>query len=145
MHVIFSGRAKYVCQHTSALPFLRTNHNRSLPAEQGLTPHSHHTMNKCTLIIPYVMPLEVFYQTQIIILPCIYVWLFPWQPTLCSILPLFLYLGGSTGSGYHLYGETLSVFSFTNGHCQQHPWIGHMVGGIPDHNDGSICWQLKTQ
>ncbi len=53
--------------------------------------------------------------------------------------------GGSTGSGYHLYGETLSVFSFTNGHCQQHPWIGHMVGGIPDHNDGSICWQLKTQ
>ncbi len=28
-------------------------------------------------------------------------WLFPWQPTLCSILPLFLYLGGSTGSGYH--------------------------------------------
>ncbi len=26
--------------------------------EQGLTPHSHHTRNKCTLIIPYLMPLE---------------------------------------------------------------------------------------
>ncbi len=48
----FSGRAKYVHEHTSALPFLHTNHNRSLPAEQSLTPHSHHTRNKCTLIIP---------------------------------------------------------------------------------------------
>ncbi len=55
---------------------------------------SPHTRNKCTLIIPYLMPLEVFYLTQIIILPCMYFWLFPWQPTLCSILPLFLYLGG---------------------------------------------------
>ncbi len=37
--------------------------------------HPIHTipgMNKCTLIIPYLMPLEVFYQTQIIILPCMY-------------------------------------------------------------------------
>ncbi len=95
--LFFSGRAKYVREHTSALPFLHTNHNRSLPADQGLTPHSHHTQNKCTLIIPYLMPLEVFYQTQIIILPCMYFWLFAWQLTLCSILPLFLYLV----SGYH--------------------------------------------
>ncbi len=41
----FNGRAKYVHEHTSALPFLHTNHNRSLVAEQGLTPH---TRNKCT-------------------------------------------------------------------------------------------------
>ncbi len=34
----FSGRAKYVHEHTCALPFLHTNHNRSLPAEQVLTP-----------------------------------------------------------------------------------------------------------
>ncbi len=92
--LFFSVRAKYVCEHTSALLFLYTNHNRSLRAEQGLTPHSHHTRNKCTLIILYLMPLEVFYQTQIIILSCMYFLLFPWQPTLCSILPLFLYLGG---------------------------------------------------
>ncbi len=72
MHIFFSRRAKCVHEHTSALPFLHTNHNWSLPAEQGLTPHSHHTRNKCTLIIPYPMPLEVFYQTQIIILPCMY-------------------------------------------------------------------------
>ncbi len=106
----FSGKAKYVHEPTtSALPLLHTNHNRSLPAEQGLTPHSHHTRNKCTFIIPYLMPLEVLkYQTQIIILPCMYFWLFPWQPTLCSILPLFLYLGGSTGSGYRQDGETIS-------------------------------------
>ncbi len=88
-----NGRAKCVHEHTSALPFLPTNHNRSLPAYQGLTLLSHHTRNKCTLIIPYLMPLELFYQTQIIILPCMYFWLFPWQPTLCSILLLFLYLG----------------------------------------------------
>ncbi len=74
----FSGRAKYVREHTSALPFLNTNHNLSLPADQGLTPHSHHTRNNCTLIIPYLMPLEVFYQTQIIVLPSMYFWLFPW-------------------------------------------------------------------
>ncbi len=73
--------------------FGHTNRNRSLPAEQGLTPHSHHTRNKCTPIIPYLTPLEVFYQTQIIILPYMYFGLFPWQPTLYSILPLFLYLG----------------------------------------------------
>ncbi len=36
--LFFSGRAKYVCEHTSALPFLHSNHNRSLPADQGLTP-----------------------------------------------------------------------------------------------------------
>ncbi len=44
-----------------------------------------------------------------LILPCMYFWLFPWQPTLYSILTLFLYLGGSTGSRYHQYGETLCV------------------------------------
>ncbi len=70
--LFFSGRAKYVHEHTYTLPFLHSNHNRSLPAEQGLTSHSHHTRNKCTLINPYLMPLEVFYQTQIIILPCMY-------------------------------------------------------------------------
>ncbi len=70
--LFFSAWAKYVHGHTSALPFLHTNHARSLPAGQGLTPHSHHTRNKCTLIILYLMPLEVFYQTQIIILPCTY-------------------------------------------------------------------------
>ncbi len=68
------------------------NYNRSLPADQSLTPHSHHTPNKCWLIIPYLIPVEVFYQPQIIILSCMYFWLFPWQPTLCSIFPLFQYL-----------------------------------------------------
>ncbi len=50
---LFSGRAKYAHEHTSALPFLHTNHNPSFLAEQGLMPHSCHTMNKCTLIIPW--------------------------------------------------------------------------------------------
>ncbi len=59
-----------------------------------IAPLSYHTKNKCTLIIPYRMSLEVFYQTQIIILPCMSFWLFPWQPMLCSILLLFLYFRG---------------------------------------------------
>ncbi len=80
----FNSRAKYVHEHTSALPFLHMNHNRPLPAEQGLTPgiNAH-------LLHSYLMPLEVFYQTQIIIMPCMYFWLFPWQPTLCSICYYF--------------------------------------------------------
>ncbi len=69
---VFSRRSKYLREHTFALPFLHINHKPSLPAGQGLTPYSHHTRNKCTLIIPYLMPLEVFYQTQIIILSCMY-------------------------------------------------------------------------
>ncbi len=105
--LFFNGREKYVCEHTSTLTILPTNHNQSLRVEQGLTPHSHHTRNKCTLIIPYLMPLELFYQTQIMILPCMYFCFFPWQRTFCNILPLFLYLGGSTGSGYHQYDETI--------------------------------------
>ncbi len=69
----FSGRAKYVHEHTSALPFLHKNHNRSPPAEQGLTPHSHHTRNKCSLMILYLMPLEVFYTHKLLYCPvCIY-------------------------------------------------------------------------
>ncbi len=115
--LFFSGRAKYVCEHTSALLCLYTNHNRSLSAKQGLTPHSHHTWNKCTLIIPFLMPLDVFYQTQIIILPCMYFWLFPWQPILRSILPLFLYLGGSTGSGYVL--QEVDIISTVRPYWQQ--------------------------
>ncbi len=31
--LFFRGRAKYVREHTSALSFLHTNHNRSLPAK----------------------------------------------------------------------------------------------------------------
>ncbi len=108
--LFFSGRAKYVCKDTSTLPFLSANHNQSLPAKQGLTSHSHHIRCKYTLIIPYLMPLEVFYQTHIIILPCMYFWLFPWQPTLCSILLLFLYLGGSTGSGQQCSNYQVSIF-----------------------------------
>ncbi len=109
---LFSGRAKYVREHTSALPFLHTNHNPPLPAEQSLMPHSHHSRNKCTLIIPFLMPLEVFYQTQFIILSCMYFWLFPWQPTLCAAschyfytsIPLF-----DTVSGCNKYSETTSI------------------------------------
>ncbi len=39
----------------------------------------------------------------VIILSCMYFWLFPWQPMLCSILLLFLYLE----SGYNMYSETI--------------------------------------
>ncbi len=71
--LFFSGRAKYVHEHTSALPFLHKNHNRSPPAEQGLTPHSHHTRNKCSLMILYLMPLEVFYTHKLLYCPvCIF-------------------------------------------------------------------------
>ncbi len=90
--MFFCGRAKYVHEHTFTLPLLHTNHKPSFPAEQGLALHSH-TMNKCRFIIPNLIPLEVFYQSQNIILSCMHLWLFPWQPTLCRILPLFLYLG----------------------------------------------------
>ncbi len=40
----------------------------------------------------------------------LYVFLFPWQPTLCSILLLFLYLGGSTGSGQQCSNYQVSIF-----------------------------------
>ncbi len=99
--LFFRGRAKYLHEHTSALPFLPTNHNRSLPAYQGLTPLSHHTRNKCTLIrsIPYhtmpiLYPWKYSIRHKLLYCPVCIFSLFPWQPTLCSILPLFLYLGG---------------------------------------------------
>ncbi len=64
-----------------------------LPSKVPLPPYSCHSMNKCTLIIPYLIPLEVFHQPQIIILSVMYFGLFPWEPMLYNILPLFLYLG----------------------------------------------------
>ncbi len=62
----FSGRAKCVCEHTSALPFLHTNHNCSLPAEQGLTPH---TRNKCTYYTLSYAPGSIISDTNYYIAP----------------------------------------------------------------------------
>ncbi len=63
------------------------------------------------LLYPIVCPWKYSIRHTLLYCPvCIvYCWLFPWQPTLCSILPLFLYWGdgGSTGRGCNKYGETL--------------------------------------
>ncbi len=85
MHVFFSGRAKYVREHTSALHFciqMITHHFMLSKVSRSI-----HTIPGINA--PYLIPLEVFYQTQIIILSCMYFWLFPWLPMLCRKLPLF--------------------------------------------------------
>ncbi len=71
MHVFFlvGGQNMYVNTLLHCHFCIQMITHPSLPAEQGLMPH---TKNKCTLIITYLMPLEVFYQTQIIILSCMY-------------------------------------------------------------------------
>ncbi len=56
----FSGRAKYLCEHISAMPYLHKNHSLHflLTKVSTSSPHSHHTMNKCTLIILYLNEME---------------------------------------------------------------------------------------
>ncbi len=61
------------------------------------------------LLYPMLFPLEVFYQTQIIILPCMYFWLFPWQPTFWlfpwqSTIPIV----------YHFHYLSFHCMSFIN-------------------------------
>ncbi len=71
--LFFSGRAKYVHEHTSALPFLHTNHNRSLPADQGLTPHSHIPGINAHLLYPILCPWKYSIRHKLLYCPvCIF-------------------------------------------------------------------------
>ncbi len=45
------------------------------------------------LLYPILCPWKYSIRHKLLYCPRMYLWLFPWQPTLCSILPLFLYLG----------------------------------------------------
>ncbi len=65
--------------------------------------HPIHTIPEINahLLYPILCPWKYSIRDKLLYCPVCIFWLFPWQPTLCSILPLFLYLGGSTGIGYH--------------------------------------------
>ncbi len=46
------------------------------------------------LLYPILCPWKYSIRHKLLYCPVCIFWLFPWQPALCGILPLFLYLGG---------------------------------------------------
>ncbi len=65
-----------------------------------------------------------------------YFWLFPWQPTVCSILPLFLYWGGGVI-------QEVDVISMVRPYASSVTHTAKKV--IPEINDiiQSVIWEGK--